>query len=321
MNLEEMIAWRTVPDRVARLAQAYTPDQIKEAIEKKSFNPLKEIGEAMQFFPGKTFGIPSKPNPLVASLLGGLAGAGLGYGTGYLAEQLQPASWERGRTRRTFAAMGGMLGAAPGLSWALMNVNSGRPFWKGMVDSETVKPLEFGPETDPVSYMRYGSPYLGTPSQPIPKVKMPTPADTFDITRPGTPKIAAAVVEFVTKQAQDFGTSGLFGAPPIDVNEFNRTVWQDPQVAGRLSLQQQAAASGMMTGAANLPGKYSPRFVTPLDMGRMALGMGSGFLSGATVGRALGFLFGMPQESQDRLKQTGVIAGAIANALPIVFGG
>jgi hypothetical protein len=117
-----------------------------------------------------------------------------------------------------------------------------------------------------------------------------------------------------------YGMTGMLGAPPIDVANFNDMIWGDPRVAEPLTPPQQAAASGMMMGAANLPGKYSPRFVTPLDMGRMAAGMGSGYLSGMMVGKVLGLVLGMPQASQDKLKDSGMMAGLIANALPMIYG-
>lgn len=115
-------------------------------------------------------------------------------------------------------------------------------------------------------------------------------------------------------------STGLFGLEPIDVNEFNQIVWKDPRVSQPMSPQMQAAATGLITGAANLPGKQNNRWVTPLDVGRMAAGMGAGYLSGALVGAGLGALMGMPQETQDRLKSTGMWAGLVTSLVPKAFG-
>jgi hypothetical protein len=57
-----------------------------------------------------------------------------------------------------------------------------------------------------------------------------------------------------------------------------------------------------------------------MDVGRMAAGMGSGYLSGALVGKALGLMMGMPESTQDKLKNTGMFAGIVANMVPIAFG-
>ncbi len=81
----------------------------------------------------------------------------------------------------------------------------------------------------------------------------------------------------------------------------------------------QAAASGVVTGAANLPGKFNSSLVTPLDMGRMAAGMGSGYLSGMLVGKGLGLLFGLPPKVEDTLKRTGVWAGVVKTLIPKIF--
>lgn len=111
--------------------------------------------------------------------------------------------------------------------------------------------------------------------------------------------------------------SGLFS---FNVDDFTSTVWNDSRVANRLLPQEQAALTGFVTGAANLPGKPTGNsYVTPLDMGRMALGMGSGYLSGAFVGRALGALMGMPTETQDKLKNIGMWAGVAKSMVPILF--
>jgi hypothetical protein len=107
--------------------------------------------------------------------------------------------------------------------------------------------------------------------------------------------------------------------PPLSVQEFLSTIWTDPRVAGPLTTAQQTAAAGLVTGAAYDDGRRTA-FVTPGDIARMAAGMGSGYLSGMLVGKALGALVGMPDDTQDKLKRTGMYAGVVANLLPIAFG-
>jgi len=104
----------------------------------------------------------------------------------------------------------------------------------------------------------------------------------------------------------------------FDAQDFNRTIWEDQRVASRLEGPTQAAASGLVTGAAHMRG--SPRLVSPADIGRLTAGMGSGYVAGAVVGKALGALLGMPQQTQDKLKQTGMWAGVVANLVPLAFG-
>ena len=51
------------------------------------------------------------------------------------------------------------------------------------------------------------------------------------------------------------------------------------------------------------------------------MGMGTGYMSGLLVGKALGAMMGMPKDTQDKLKTTGMWAGVIANIIPKAFGG
>ncbi len=124
----------------------------------------------------------------------------------------------------------------------------------------------------------------------------------------GTPKQASA----------DFGASGARMTPVIPVDAFNRIVWHDPDVAGRLDLPEQVALTSLVGGAAKRTGNP---FVTPADVGMIAAGMGSGYMSGWAVGKILGGLIGAPQETQDKLKQVGMWAGIAKNVIPIAFGG
>lgn len=61
---------------------------------------------------------PTSPNAVTATLGSGLLGAGVGYGAGWLAEQMLPAQYvERGRLRRVGAGLGAAAGVVPPI-WA-----------------------------------------------------------------------------------------------------------------------------------------------------------------------------------------------------------
>jgi hypothetical protein len=107
----------------------------------------------------------------------------------------------------------------------------------------------------------------------------------------------------------------------VPVDHFKDMIYGDPDVAGRLHPREQAAAVGLIEGAQNLPGRKSGLpLVTASDVGRMAVGLGSGYASGLFVGRVLGGLFGVSDEAQRVLRQSGAAAGLIKSVIPIAYG-
>jgi hypothetical protein len=181
---------------------------------------------------------------------------------------------------------------APGATWGGLNLATSRPFNSDELFQEPA------PSSVPESYDFGGRIQTG-----------------YDLPKEAQEDIHKSF----HKVADLYPGTGLFG-PAIDVQDFNQTIWNDPRVAGNLPVSTRAAATGLVTGAANLPGKRETNFVTPVDVARMAAGMGSGYLSGMLVGKALGIMAGMPQQTQDHLKNTGMWAGLVANLIPIAFG-
>lgn len=139
-----------------------------------------------------------------------------------------------------------------------------------------------------------------------------------------TPAITGGVLNHVA--GKPVLTSSFWDSPDktasINVRQFNDLIWSDPDVSRRLPPNIQAAASGLVTGASNLPGrpKNSP-FVTPVDIARMAVGLGSGATSGWLVGKGLGAFMGLSKPAQNALVRSGAAAGLIKNLVPIAFGG
>lgn len=237
---------------------------------------LKGLGHAPSAW---SSAIPGGPGPLVGTLTGGLAGAALGYGAGWLGEQALPSSWRKGRLSKTLATVGGALGAAPGALMTLNNYKNDRPL---------NSPAIFAND-------KYAAPCEALQA----RLKTAFSDTGFD--------------------------AGLEPLPEISVDDFKNTVWLDPRVAGRLPVPVRSAASGLLEAALYTrelrePQSNGPRMISPADIARITAGMGTGYFSGALVGKTLGALMGMPQESQDRLKQTGMWAGVVSGLLPIAFG-
>ncbi len=238
---------------------------------KTASGPLRPLFDAFQATPNRFNALFGGPTPLAGMAAGGLLGAGLGYGGGYLMEKLLgPKVLEPGRLRRVGALAGGGLGALPG---AYLGVTGAR--MKAQDGASTGESLEAFVE---------------------PNVLLGKEADTL----PELP-------ELLRKSAEDAG--GLY-MPTIPVDAFNRVVWEDPNTPAQI----RAATTGLVGSAATLRG--GAQVVSPFDVGRIAVGMGSGLASGMVVGRVLGAMAGLTPDA----KRTGMWAGALANVIPIAFG-
>ena len=96
--------------------------------------------------------------------------------------------------------------------------------------------------------------------------------------------------------------------PVIDVAQFNNAIWQDP-----FSPQStQAVASGLVYGAG--VSKNSP-IVSPMDVARMAVGMGTGYASATLVGKTFGALAGLSPDAQRALQTAGIWSGIVKTVM------
>lgn len=111
---------------------------------------------------------------------------------------------------------------------------------------------------------------------------------------------------------QKVADAGAMFAPIVPVDSFNRVVLGDQH----LSPDLRAATAGLTTGARLLSG--SP-MVSPADIARMAIGMGSGAVVGTAVGKVLGAVGALTPDAQAKIQQAGVLAGLIKSVVPLVF--
>jgi len=223
------------------------------------------------------------PNPLTSTLTGGALGAALGYGGGWLLQKLFPEKYvEDGPLARNLAIVGGLgLGGASGLFHGLPAYKSRRDLGQGFWGSLG------GAALDDTIY-----PALKRAQDEF-NVELNTD-DLFE-------KLAYAPV------------AGAF-VPNIPVNGFNQAVWRDPY----LTPHEQAATTGL-TAAASLQ-RGGSSLVSPFDVGKIAVGMGSGAVSGMLVGKALGALAGLTPVAQEGIQNAGIFAGLIRSIVPKAFG-
>jgi hypothetical protein len=153
-----------------------------------------------------------------------------------------------------------------------------------------------------------------------PVAPWPPPSPTTDVD-PVLTKANAALAELFDddKAAEDDGPQAEAGAldhaPVIERDHFNRVLWSDPMTP----VPDRAAAVGLVE-AAGLARGDSP-LISPYDVARIAVGAGSGYVSGLIVGRTLGALAGLRPETQESLQRAGTWAGIIKGIVPAVLGG
>ena len=230
------------------------------------------------------------PNPLTSTLTGGALGAALGYGGGWLLQKLFPDKYvENGPLARNLAIAAGLgLGGASGMFHGLPAYKQRRRFGQGFWGSLGSTALDSKIPT-PQSYM-----------QEILKKAQ----DDFNI-------------DFIEDELfEKMAYAPVAGAfiPSIPVNGFNQMVWRDPF----LTPQIQAATTGLTSAAAIQHG--GAKLISPFDVGRIAVGMGSGAISGMLVGKAFGALAGLTPKGQEGIQNAGIFAGLISNIVPKAFG-
>jgi len=92
--------------------------------------------------------------------------------------------------------------------------------------------------------------------------------------------------------------------PIIDVTRFNDAIWNDPFGSGA----DKAIASGLVYGAGTAT---NSNIVSPMDVTRMAVGMGTGYASATLMGKAFGVLAGISPEAQQAMQTAGVWSGVM----------
>lgn len=270
------------------LADGVTPPDWREepwVLVKAGGAPLKPLAELTNFLPNSANQFFGGPTPLAATLSGGLLGAGLGYAGGTVAEQFLPEKYfEKGRLRKVLALLGGLGGAVPGAAWGAhsMGSNPDHPGLQAWTSGWPVRPKDLA---------------------------------AAEAEKAGSIREAWAALREAQglEKAAFFGAAGGAGAMQINTDAFNRVVWSDPNTP----MDIRAATTGLMESASMLTGGAD--LVTPLDVGRIAAGMGSGWVSGMLVGKTLGALAGLRPESQEKLQQTGMWAGVLSNVIPMAF--
>lgn len=249
---------------------------------KSSFSPTaRGLSDAMFLTPGPVNAPFGGARPISSMLVGGLAGAGLGYLGGTIAENvLGPKVVREGRLRKLLALAGGLGLAAPGAYWAYSRAADG----------------------DPAGLFKQGSWVDAAQAvlQLLPDVHAP---------------------EWVVKTAVAgglFENPGAGSAIPVDA--FGQVVWSDHDPFTSASLRAATMGLVQAAGMAKGRSDTASPWVTTGDIARLGVGMGSGYAAGSLAGRTLGVLAGLQPGIQQQLQQAGLWAGALKAVVPPLFG-
>lgn len=282
---------------------------------KQAHSPtLRAIGQLTNWVPGPTNALYGGPSPLAAALASGLLGAGVGYGAGWLGEQALPKEHFRpGHLRKVLALLGAGVGAVPALGWGAVahQHHPDKPGWKAWLSSWPFRDRDLkGPAVSEPLPDKLPDNYLAEMNNTGLKTACDAAAALLGEAAPHFKRAVA----YASPVGSDFGVGGLTSVPMIPADHFSEVVWQDPNTP----VPVRAATTGLVDSASAL--RRGARLVSPADIGRVAVGMGSGYASGLLVGKTLGALAGLRPESQKKLQQAGTWAGLLSNLMPLAFG-
>lgn len=254
---------------------------------KVAYSPtVRGAGELLNFFPS-TSGLPNAPSPLAAMLTTALVGGGLGYTAGRIGEAVLPL--QKGKLRKTLAAVGAGVGGMAAAPWAVANLRTG----KGLLSPS---PFDGGPaaEGDPANFPA-GAEKLGA-------------------------MFLAAVANF-EKAAFEGMTFGNFAArrPPtaldVNIDAMGRTLW-DTGASPALA----ASTMSALYAARQMPDPNGRAGVaTGHQLGQLAVNAGKDYVTGALVGAALNKTLGLPVTA-NQAGLGNLVLGLIGAAVPRLFG-
>lgn len=236
--------------------------------------------------PGEGSPAPKKaefnlPGHVATTAIGGLLGAGIGYGTGAFIEgSLPDGTIDKHKLRNRLAFLGGAAGVAPGI-WAATrdgraNAEQGKSYWGGFFGRDQM--LGKGASPEPLS--------------PLKEARARLNAD-----------FGEEPTDFTMSKEGD-----AFFEPLVYADQFNRAVIEDPLSPLPLKL----TTMGIVNQASQM--RQSP-WVSPADIAHVAIGMGSGLAAGTTLGKVVGVLAGLTPEAQTHLQQAGMWYGALRGAM------
>jgi len=228
------------------------------------------------------------PNPLTSALLYGTLGAGLGWGTGKLMHMLYPEKIKKDVSWRLGMPLGAILGGVGALGLhGLPNVLQKGPtgFFHPSPIQEQKLACEMPEGMEAIAMEKWASPGFSALPGILDRVERGTGL-MYD-------KDNAAIQ--AARAGQDY-------LPDIDVPYWLDVVKSDPI----MSPPTKAIVGGLPMGAAVAKGS---RWVSPMDVTRVAANAGLGGMVGSVIGRVAGPVLRLTPEARNDIQRAGMLAG------------
>ena len=262
---------------------------------------LRRVGELLHVFPSKKPVTGMEGKPVAAMVASGLVGAGLGYGTGWLGEQIIPDRFKQhGTLRKNLALAGGLAGLGIGAVPGLINKHDGRDFNDPTLFS--------GDSDDTVDGGLMPEALLGS---------------NFKRAAASISKQAYSVFPGGDNPAgSTMGSAYQRYTPVVRLDELGEVM-----SSSRADAKLTAMTMGAVYGANQFGDPNAvDGAVTPHQMGLFGQAMGAaggglkGYATGFLVGKGLGLLTGLPQAEQNNLRNAGAVLGVVGSLVPCLFG-
>lgn len=248
--------------------------------------PGPSVGDAKKLF-HSTFIQPqyafNGPNPLTATVLGGLITAGLGYGAGQIGKWLTPRSMRDYIDADNLPYLGAMagagLGAVPGVLWGTSSPKGWTSRYPWAEVGEEPAP-EAVPEPEEPKPIKIASINLFDPIIDARSLQKSLLADAYN---------PLPNQEKVTFPSYAAGAASVLSAAAASKQSWHVSPWD---VAKTVIGMAPTAAAGMLGGAA----------------------------AGAALGRTLGMLGALTPQGEQKAREAGVWAGLVNAVVPKAFG-
>jgi len=247
------------------------------------------------------------PTPLSNGIVASVLGAGAGYGAGALAENLFPERYiERGKLRRTLAAMGALGGVGIAGVNSYANARALRTSMLRGLLTNNKTPVVYPSQQEKQSFEQFDGGFLNQ--------------------QMNQQMNRNAVQQF---EQQQFMSSGFNQSPQsmyqpsVPVAQFNNAMWNDVRKGmtngfdNHTPPQYAAATTGLMSG---ISANNNSPIIRPIDVVTGIASAGVGLATAHIVGKTLSALAGLTPAGQNKLQDMGLWGGMMHAIVPPMFG-